>query len=131
MNVLEDLKARGSLFQATEGIEARLGAGPITLYCGFDPTAESLHIGNLIPVLTLRRFQMAGHHPIALVGGGTGLIVITETIAQQFGRNFVIPVNVPGAVMAVGFALVVGLLFGWYPSSRAAKLNPIEAIREL
>lgn len=69
----------------------------------------------------------------ALLGvvGGAGLILVTETIAQNFGKEFVIPVHVPGAVAAVGFALVVGLMFGWYPASRAAKLNPIEAIREL
>ena len=65
------------------------------------------------------------------VGGGTGLILVTEMIAQSFGKNFVIPVHVPGAVAAVVFATLVGLLFGWYPASRAAKLNPIEAIREL
>jgi tyrosyl-tRNA synthetase len=52
----------------------RLAAGPITLYCGFDPTADSLHVGNLVPLLALRRFQLAGHHPIALAGGATGLI---------------------------------------------------------
>lgn len=65
------------------------------------------------------------------IGGGVGLIKVTELIAQQFGRDFVITVNLPGAVMAVFFAFVVGIVFGWYPASRAAKLDPIEAIREL
>jgi putative ABC transport system permease protein len=65
------------------------------------------------------------------IGGGTGLIKVTELIAQQFGRDFVITVNLPGAVMAVLFAFVVGVVFGWYPASRAARLDPIEAIREL
>ena len=46
--------------------------GPITLYCGFDPTADSLHVGNLVPLLALRRFQLLGHHPIAVAGGATG-----------------------------------------------------------
>ena len=65
------------------------------------------------------------------IGGGVGLIRVTQIIAQQFGKNFVIPVNGPGTVMAVGFAVVIGVLFGWYPASRAARLDPVEAIREL
>lgn len=55
-------------------LRTRLDEGPITLYCGFDPTAESLHIGNLVPLLLLRRFQDFGHHPIALAGGATGMV---------------------------------------------------------
>jgi tyrosyl-tRNA synthetase len=76
MNILKDLEFRGLLHQVTdrEGLEKELSDGKITLYCGFDPTADSLHIGNLLPILTLKRFQEAGHQPLALVGGGTGLI---------------------------------------------------------
>ncbi len=76
MDILEDLKARDLIYQTTDEDELRkrLEQGPITLYCGFDPTADSLHIGHLLPILTLKRFQQAGHSPIALVGGGTGLI---------------------------------------------------------
>lgn len=76
MDILKDLKERGLVYQSTdeELLNKRLLEGPMTLYCGFDPTADSLHIGHLLPVLTLRRFQKAGHCPIALVGGGTGLI---------------------------------------------------------
>ncbi len=76
MNLLEDLKFRGLIYQITDqdGLAQRLQSGPIALYNGFDPTADSLHVGSLLPVLLLRRFQLAGHHPIALVGGGTGLI---------------------------------------------------------
>ena len=74
MDILTDLNYRGLVFQVTGGLEDRLQKGPITLYSGFDPTAESLTIGNLIPALVLRRFQLAGHRSIGLVGGGTGLI---------------------------------------------------------
>jgi len=74
--MIEELEWRGLLADCTDKAELgkRLTAKPITLYCGFDPTADSLHVGNLIPLLTLRRFQMQGHHPIALAGGATGLI---------------------------------------------------------
>lgn len=74
MTLLDDLKYRESLFQTTEGLEERIAKGPITVYQGVDPSAESLTIGNLIPLLILRRLQLHGHHAIALVGGGTGLI---------------------------------------------------------
>lgn len=74
--LLDDLEYRGLIYQVTnrDGLADKLRKDRITLYCGFDPTADSLHIGHLLPVLTLRRFQLAGHTPIALVGGGTGLI---------------------------------------------------------
>ncbi|WP_102027348.1 tyrosine--tRNA ligase [Salirhabdus sp. Marseille-P4669] len=76
MEILQDLKERGLINQITdeEGLKKHLEAGTVTLYCGFDPTADSLHIGHLVPLLMLKRFQRAGHKPIALVGGGTGLI---------------------------------------------------------
>ena len=76
MNILEELQWRGLLADCTDAQELakRLSAGPITVYCGFDPTADSLHVGNLVPLLGLRRFQMLGHHPIPLAGGATGSI---------------------------------------------------------
>jgi tyrosyl-tRNA synthetase len=76
MNLLPDLEFRGLLFQSTdqEELAKRLEERPITLYIGFDPTADSLHVGSLLPILLLRRFQLAGHNVIAVVGGGTGLI---------------------------------------------------------
>ncbi len=74
MNILEDLTFRGLLNQSTDGLEQRLQQGPITLYNGFDPTSNSMQVGNLVAILLLRRFQLAGHTPIALVGGATGLI---------------------------------------------------------
>lgn len=74
--LLEDLNARGLVAQTTadEELHDHLSSGCQTLYCGFDPTADSLHIGSLVPLLTLKRFQLAGHKPLALVGGATGLI---------------------------------------------------------
>ncbi|VUD60087.1 Tyrosine--tRNA ligase [Thalassocella blandensis] len=75
-NLLADLQARGLVAQMTgeDSLAAYLSDASRTLYCGFDPTADSLHIGSLVPLLTLKRFQEAGHKPIALVGGATGLI---------------------------------------------------------
>ncbi|WP_353407094.1 tyrosine--tRNA ligase [Pseudoteredinibacter isoporae] len=87
--LLEDLKARGLLAQMTgeETLPEYLSAESRTLYCGFDPTADSLHIGSLVPLLTLRRFQQAGHKPIALVGGATGLIGDPSFKAQERKLN--------------------------------------------
>ncbi|MGY5766397.1 tyrosine--tRNA ligase [Brachybacterium sp. DNPG3] len=74
--VLDELAWRGLVVQTTgrEALGSALADGPISLYCGFDPTAASLHVGHLTQVLTMRRFQLAGHRPFALVGGATGLI---------------------------------------------------------
>jgi tyrosyl-tRNA synthetase len=74
-DIFDELQWRGLVAQSTDeaALRADLAAG-ITLYCGFDPTADSLHAGSLVPLLTLRRFQLAGHRPIALAGGATGLI---------------------------------------------------------
>ncbi|WP_078545063.1 tyrosine--tRNA ligase [Litchfieldia alkalitelluris] len=76
MEILDDLQFRGLINQVTdeEGLKSLLNQESVKLYCGFDPTADSLHIGHLVGVLALKRFQMAGHQPIALVGGATGLI---------------------------------------------------------
>ena len=76
MNILDELEWRGLVNDCTDKVELqkRLDAGPIALYCGFDPTADSLHVGSLVPLLALRRFQLAGHHPIAVAGGATGSI---------------------------------------------------------
>ncbi|SET81113.1 tyrosyl-tRNA synthetase [Salinibacillus kushneri] len=83
MDIIQDLKDRGLVNQITdeEGLKKHLEENTITLYCGFDPTADSLHIGHLVPLLMLKRFQRAGHRPIALVGGGTGMI------GDPSGRN--------------------------------------------
>jgi tyrosyl-tRNA synthetase len=73
-SLLDDFEARGLVADASEGLRAHLAGGSRTLYVGFDPTADSLHVGSLLPLLALRRAQLAGHRPIVLVGGGTGLI---------------------------------------------------------
>ncbi|ELX8378721.1 tyrosine--tRNA ligase [Providencia vermicola] len=75
-NLIKQLQERGLVAQVTDedALAERLAQGPISLYCGFDPTADSLHLGHLVPLLCLKRFQLAGHKPVALVGGATGLI---------------------------------------------------------
>jgi len=75
-HILDELAWRGLISQTTgdDELRAALSAGPVTLYCGFDPTAPSLHIGNLVQILTVKRLQDAGHRPLMLVGGATGLI---------------------------------------------------------
>lgn len=75
-HILDELAWRGLIAQSTDldALRTALDNGALTLYCGFDPTAPSLHIGNLVQLLTVRRFQRAGHRPLALVGGSTGLI---------------------------------------------------------
>ena len=76
MNILEELQWRGLFADCTDvpELSKRLAEGPMALYCGFDPTADSLHVGSLVPLLALRRFQLAGHIPIAVAGGATGSI---------------------------------------------------------
>lgn len=76
MTIIEELQARGLYADCTDpgALSKRLAESPLTLYAGFDPSADSLHFGNLVPLLALRRFQLAGHRPIALAGGSTGMI---------------------------------------------------------
>lgn len=75
-NLIQQLQERDLIAQVTDekALAGRLAKGPIALYCGFDPTTDSLHLGHLVPLLCLKRFQLAGHRPIALIGGATGLI---------------------------------------------------------
>jgi len=84
VNILEELKWRGLIADCTDAaeLEKKISA-PITLYCGFDPTADSLHIGNLVPLIALRRFQLLGHNPIAVAGGATGSIGDPSWKAQE------------------------------------------------
>jgi tyrosyl-tRNA synthetase len=88
LSLFSDLQARGLVAQTTgAGDFEDYLAEPRTLYCGFDPTASSLHIGSLVPLLTLKRFQLAGHKPLALVGGATGLIGDPSFKAQERALN--------------------------------------------
>ena len=73
-HLLAELEWRGLVHAATPGLDAHLARGPLTAYCGFDPTAPSLQLGNLVPLMLLQHLQRAGHRPIVLMGGGTGLI---------------------------------------------------------
>lgn len=84
-NVWDELVWRGLVHVSTdqEALRALLGGDPITYYCGFDPTAPSLHLGNLVQLLTLRRIQLAGHRPLGLVGGSTGLIGDPRPTAER------------------------------------------------
>ncbi|NBQ54188.1 MAG: tyrosine--tRNA ligase, partial [Proteobacteria bacterium] len=76
MGFLEVMRERGLVAQITheEEIAGHLATGVRTAYCGFDPSADSLHVGSLLPIMAMRRWQAAGHRVVALVGGGTGLI---------------------------------------------------------
>ena len=74
MNIIDDLEWRGAINQMTdeEGLRALTSEKAVSLYCGVDPTGDSMHIGHLIPFMILRRFQLAGHKPVILIGGATG-----------------------------------------------------------
>src|SRR5213593_205063 len=90
MNMLHEFGWRGLIADCTDTTElTRRLAAPITLYCGFDPSADSLHVGNLVPLLALRRFQRHGHHPIALAGGSTGMI--GDPSGKSDERNLLTP----------------------------------------
>ncbi|MBB1029452.1 tyrosine--tRNA ligase [Dietzia sp. SLG310A2-38A2] len=84
-NILDDLQWRGLIAQSTDldALRAHLDEGTVSLYCGFDPTGPSLHAGHLIPLLTLRRFQLAGHRPIVLAGGATGMIGDPRDVGER------------------------------------------------
>ncbi|HTO03291.1 MAG TPA: tyrosine--tRNA ligase [Opitutus sp.] len=101
MTILDDLQWRGLYADCTDfdALKMRLTEGPITLYAGFDPTAESLHVGNLVPLLALRRFQLAGHHPIALAGGATGMV--GDPSGRSSERNLQSPDQIAHNIAAI------------------------------
>ena len=74
MNFIEELRWRGMLHDITPGTEEQLAKEQTAAYIGFDPTADSLHVGSLVQIMLLKHFQLSGHKPIALVGGATGMI---------------------------------------------------------
>ncbi len=84
-DIFDELQWRGLVAQTTDeaALRSALAAGPVSLYCGFDPSAPSLHIGNLVQILTVRRLQLAGHRPFALVGGATGLIGDPKMVGER------------------------------------------------
>jgi tyrosyl-tRNA synthetase len=83
MNLFEELQWRGMVYDSTEGLRELFATERVTAYIGFDPTAPSLHVGSLLPVMALARLQRAGHSPIAIVGGGTGMIGDPSGKAQE------------------------------------------------
>ena len=118
MDIIQDLESRG-LIQATtddEGLKKHLAENQVTLYCGFDPTADSLHIGHLLPITMLKRFQKAGHRPIALIGGGTGMI------GDPSGRSVERSLNTAEVVQgfAEGIRIQLGRLLNFEEGDNAA-----------
>src|SRR5690606_25577381 len=93
-HLLDVLTSRGMVHDATPGLAGRLAQGPITAYVGFDPTASSLHVGNLVPVMALAWLQRLGGRPLVLVGGGTGLV------GDPSGKRAERPMLSPEAVAA-------------------------------
>ncbi len=115
--LLDALAARGLVHDATPGLADRLARGPITGYVGFDPTADSLHVGNLVPVMALAWLQRTGGRPIALVGGATGLI------GDPSGKRAERPLLAPEAVAANAAAIRIQLeRFLDFTGPRAARM---------
>ncbi len=123
MTILDDLRWRGLLHDCThpDELASHLASRPVTLYTGFDPTADSLHIGNLVPLLTLRRFQEAGHHPIALAGGATGMI--GDPSGRSSERQLLTPEQLEANINGVKGQLARLLDFDPTLSNRAVLLD--------
>ena len=121
MTLIEELQWRGLYADCTDSdaLAARLAKGPTTLYCGFDPTADSLHVGNLVPLFALRRFQLQGHHAIALAGGATGMI--GDPSGKSAERNLQTPGQVDHNIACQKAQLSKFLDFG-------AKANPARLV---
>jgi tyrosyl-tRNA synthetase len=122
--ILPELDWRGLYADCTdrEALVKRTASGPITLYCGFDPTSDSLHVGNLVPLFTLRRFQQLGHHPIALAGGATGMI--GDPSGKSDERNLLTPDQIDGHLQSIKPQLERFLDF-------TTKTNPARVVNNL
>ena len=139
MTIIDELKWRGLYADCTdlEALEQRLAQGPLTLYAGFDPTADSLHVGNLVPLLALRRFQDYGHHPIALAGGATGMI--GDPSGKSSERNLQTTDQVAANITAIEAQLAKFLDFECAPnparlvdnSSWTAPFSYLEFLRDV
>ena len=125
MTLLEELQWRGLYADCTDSdaLSRRLNEGSITLYCGFDPTADSLHVGNLVPLFALRRFQLAGHHPIALAGGATGMV--GDPSGKSAERNLQTPEQVEHNIASVKLQLSKFLEFD---AARTPRQNPARLV---
>ena len=125
MTLLEELQWRGLYADCTDSdaLARRLNEGAITLYCGFDPTADSLHVGNLVPLFALRRFQLAGHHPIALAGGATGMV--GDPSGKSAERNLQTPGQVEHNIASVKQQLAKFLEFD---PARTPRQNPARLV---
>ncbi|MEK9199135.1 tyrosine--tRNA ligase [Ureibacillus sp. FSL E2-3493] len=118
--LIEDLQWRGLLYQQTdaEGMEKLLNEEKVSLYVGVDPTADSMHIGHIVPLLTLRRFQQAGHRPILLVGGATGMI--GDPSGRSTERNLLTEEQI--AKNVAGLKAQMERIFDFSKSENGAKL---------
>lgn len=137
--VLVDIDERGLIHDHTDraALSQRLATGPVTLYCGFDPTADSLHVGSLVPILNLRRFQLAGHRPIALAGGATGMI--GDPSGKSAERNLLDAKTLDANLAGISKQLERFLDFGPGPTqallvdnnSWAAELRLVDFLRDV
>ena len=127
---LDELAWRGLLFQQTEGAAAAFSSGIVTGYCGFDPTASSLHAGNLVAIMSLVHLQRAGHRPVALVGGGTGMIgdPSGKNTERQLLTADLVDANIAGISEQLGRVLDFSGPRGALMRNNAEWLRPLDLI---
>ena len=135
-DLLADLEARGLIHDSTdrEVLAAHLDAGPVTVYSGFDPTSDSLHVGNLLGLLVLRRFQQAGHRPLALAGGATGMV--GDPSGRSDERNLLDAASLERnlAAMSAQITRVLGPADGWELVNNAdwtAEMTLLDFLRDV